>query len=106
MMMKKHRQPQRRLAVKKDAVQYRVSGGKIPRPLRCIDLFAGCGGLSLGLEQAGFHPLLFSEFNKSASETCIANRAIVFSFCLGKTHDFSVATAGHCNVACLNLKTP
>ena len=44
------------------------------RALNCIDLFAGCGGLSLGLEQAGFHPLLFSELNKSASETYIANR--------------------------------
>lgn len=39
-----------------------------------IDLFAGCGGLSLGLEQAGFHPLLFSEINPSAAETYIANR--------------------------------
>ncbi len=46
-----------------------------PVPLHCIDLFAGCGGLSLGLEQAGFHPLLFSELNKSASETYIANRS-------------------------------
>ena len=45
------------------------------RKLTCIDLFAGCGGLSLGLEQAGFHPLLFSELNKSAAETYIANRA-------------------------------
>jgi DNA (cytosine-5)-methyltransferase 1 len=44
------------------------------RPLHCVDLFAGCGGLSLGLEQAGFHPLLFSEINPSASETYIANR--------------------------------
>ncbi len=45
-----------------------------PRKLTCIDLFAGCGGLSLGLEQAGFHPLLFSELNMSAAETYIANR--------------------------------
>ncbi len=42
--------------------------------LTCIDLFAGCGGLSLGLELAGFKPLLFSEINKSAAETYIANR--------------------------------
>ena len=39
-----------------------------------IDLFAGCGGLSLGLEQAGFHPLLVSEVNKHAMETYMANR--------------------------------
>lgn len=42
--------------------------------LTCIDLFAGCGGLSLGLEQAGFHPLLFSELNISAAETYMLNR--------------------------------
>jgi len=40
----------------------------------CIDLFSGCGGLSLGLEQAGFHPLLSCEINASAAETYIANR--------------------------------
>jgi len=34
-----------------------------------IDLFAGCGGLSLGLEQAGFEPLLFNEINPSALKT-------------------------------------
>lgn len=44
------------------------------RPLYCVDLFAGCGGLSLGLEHAGFRPLLFSEINHSAAETYIANR--------------------------------
>lgn len=44
------------------------------RTLTCVDLFAGCGGLSLGLEQAGFKPLLFSELNLSAAETYMANR--------------------------------
>jgi DNA (cytosine-5)-methyltransferase 1 len=44
------------------------------KPLTCIDLFAGCGGLSLGLEQAGFKPLLFCELNNSAAETYEANR--------------------------------
>ncbi len=39
-----------------------------------IDLFAGCGGLSLGMEQAGFTPLLFSEINKDAAATYMANR--------------------------------
>lgn len=42
--------------------------------LTCIDLFAGCGGLSLGMEQAGFEPLLFSEISISAAETYILNR--------------------------------
>lgn len=44
------------------------------RRLTCVDLFAGCGGLSLGLEQAGFKPLLFCEINPSAAETYIINR--------------------------------
>ena len=47
---------------------------KTNHELTCIDLFAGCGGLSLGLEQAGFRPLLFSEINPSAAQTYIANR--------------------------------
>lgn len=42
--------------------------------LTMIDLFAGCGGLSLGMEQAGFTPLLFSEINKDAADTYLANR--------------------------------
>ena len=46
----------------------------VHRRFTCIDLFAGCGGLSLGLEQAGFEPLLFSELNQSAAETYLANR--------------------------------
>ena len=39
-----------------------------------VDLFAGCGGLSLGFELAGFKPVLFSEINKDAASTYKANR--------------------------------
>lgn len=39
-----------------------------------IDLFAGCGGLSLGFEQAGFETLLVNEINKNARDTYILNR--------------------------------
>ncbi len=44
-------------------------------PLHCVDLFAGCGGLSLGLEQAGFEPLAFCELNKDAAESYAVNRS-------------------------------
>ena len=54
--------------------KYKASSSAVTRRYTCIDLFAGCGGLSLGLEQAGFHPLLFSELNLSAAETYLANR--------------------------------
>lgn len=39
-----------------------------------IDLFAGCGGLSLGLERAGFTPLLVNELNYDALSTYLLNR--------------------------------
>lgn len=39
-----------------------------------IDLFAGCGGLSLGLEKAGFFPLFVNELNSDAMETYLRNR--------------------------------
>ncbi len=42
--------------------------------LKFIDLFAGCGGLSLGMEQAGFLPLYVNELNKDAIETYLINR--------------------------------
>ena len=41
-----------------------------------VDLFAGCGGLSLGLENVGFKPLLVSELNEDARKTYMANRSI------------------------------
>ena len=39
-----------------------------------IDLFAGCGGLSLGMEKAGFYPLYVNELNNDALETYLINR--------------------------------
>jgi DNA (cytosine-5)-methyltransferase 1 len=42
--------------------------------LSLVDLFAGCGGLSLGLELAGFVPVLAAEINDSARATYVANR--------------------------------
>jgi DNA (cytosine-5)-methyltransferase 1 len=42
-------------------------------PLTCIDLFSGCGGLSLGLRRAGFHPKLFCEISDYAASTYEAN---------------------------------
>ena len=42
--------------------------------LKVVDLFAGCGGLSLGLEQAGFTPVFVNELNDDARGTYIQNR--------------------------------
>ena len=44
------------------------------KKLTFIDLFAGCGGLSLGREQAGFYPLYVNELNSDALETYLINR--------------------------------
>ena len=41
-----------------------------------VDLFAGCGGLSLGLEHAGFNTVFFNELVPTYAETYIANRKI------------------------------
>lgn len=44
------------------------------KSLTVIDLFAGCGGLSLGLEMAGFNPILVNELNKDAMQSYLINR--------------------------------
>lgn len=46
---------------------------KAPRNLTCIDLFAGCGGLSLGLHQAGWEGVFAVERSPMAFETLSHN---------------------------------
>lgn len=46
-----------------------------------IDLFAGCGGLSLGLEQAGFTPVLVNEIVPQFCETYRRNRNLSSNDC-------------------------
>jgi DNA (cytosine-5)-methyltransferase 1 len=43
--------------------------------LKSIDLFAGCGGLSLGLEQAGFETVFVNELHPDAMKTFLQNRS-------------------------------
>lgn len=41
-----------------------------------IDLFAGCGGLSLGMENAGFQVIFASDIDPICSQTYMANRSL------------------------------
>lgn len=44
------------------------------RTFTSVELFAGAGGLALGMELAGFHHVLLNEFDHSACETLRKNR--------------------------------
>ena len=59
------------------------------KKLFVADFFAGCGGLSLGLELAGFHPAYVNELNKDAIESYLLNREQLYPYLRD--------TAFHCN---------
>ena len=46
-----------------------------------IDLFAGCGGLSLGFEEAGFESILAIDNWQDALDTYAANRIAARTLC-------------------------
>lgn len=51
-----------------------IMNTKPNRKYTSIELFAGAGGLALGLEEAGFHHTLLSEIDKDACATLRVNR--------------------------------
>lgn len=59
-----------------------------------IDLFAGCGGLSLGFEQADFTPVFVNELNDDARSTYLLNR----SYCLGGSRFADLSELASSNV--------
>ena len=58
-----------------------------------IDLFAGAGGLALGLEQAGFEEIGLIEFDKDAADTLRINRP-----------EWNVICDDIANISCKNLE--
>lgn len=49
------------------------------QPLTFVDLFCGCGGLSLGFEKQGFQLLLANDIDKDSIETFLKNRPLLDS---------------------------
>jgi DNA (cytosine-5)-methyltransferase 1 len=74
-----------------------------------VDLFAGCGGLSLGLEVAGFVPVFVNELHHDAMATYVENREHLAP--LLKQPEFHcydvkkmVLTRGYLGRLCTNLR--
>ena len=59
---------------------------KAEKKFKFIDLFAGCGGLSLGLEHAGFDPIFVNELSPSAMQTYLLNRDLNYPDLREKYH--------------------
>ena len=58
-----------------------------------IELFAGAGGLALGIEKAGFETKALIEFDKAAADTLKYNRP-----------NWNVICDDIANISCLNLE--
>lgn len=58
----------------KGEVGYKILKQKTAKTFKVVELFAGCGGLALGLENAGITAELLVEIDKKAAETLKTNR--------------------------------
>lgn len=63
------------------------------KALNSIELFAGAGGLALGIEKAGFAHLGLIEFDRAAAKTLCKNRP-----------EWNVICEDIANISCLNLQ--
>lgn len=76
---------------------------------KCIDLFAGCGGLSLGLHNAGFdsvfaieaHPDAFETYNKNLIETGLVGKSWPDWLDVGPTDVVTLVETNSSNLASL-----
>lgn len=66
---------------------------KLKSKFTSLELFAGAGGLALGIEKAGFNTLGLIEFDKDASNTLKSNRP-----------NWHVINDDIANISCLNLE--
>ena len=65
----------------------------ITEPVKVLDLFAGCGGLSLGFEAVGFETIGY-ECVESASETYNKNLKVIESIRIENNKLISIVEAG------------
>ena len=65
----------------------------LPKAFTAIELFAGAGGLALGVEMAGFNPIALIEIDKNAANTLKHNR-----------NDWNVINEDIEKISCLNLE--
>ena len=63
------------------------------KDFKTIELFAGAGGLALGIEKAGFDTIGLIEFDKAASDTLKFNRP-----------NWRVINDDIANISCLDLE--
>lgn len=68
-------------------------------PFTTIELFAGAGGLALGVERAGFDTLALIEYDKDAADTLKTNRPLWNVICDDIANISSLDLTGYFNLA-------